>query len=134
MQRRPSPDAAPRGLTLLEVIVGLTLMGSVMVASLLAFSRHRKQLRLADKRIEAVMIADGLVNELSSQRGGLPVSSRGVVTGRPGWFWQTSPAGVSNLAQIPIQIIRFEILERGESITRLVSVDLAKATEEPLLP
>ena len=36
------------GFTLVEVVIGLSLMASVVVASLLAFSGHRKQIRQAN--------------------------------------------------------------------------------------
>ena len=99
-----------RGFTLLEVIVALALMGSVLVASLLAFSQHRKQLSMADKRIEATMIADQLVSQLSSQRDGIPVGARGIVAGKTNWIWQTSPVGTTTLATVEMQVLRFQIL------------------------
>ena len=119
-----------RGFTLLEVIVALALMGSVLVASLLAFSQHRKQLSMADKRIEATMIADQLVSQLSSQRDGIPVGARGIVAGKTNWIWQTSPVGTTTLATVEMQVLRFQILEIGQTSTQLVSVDLVKEADK----
>ena len=115
------------GFTLLEVVIGLTLMASVVVASLLAFSTHQKQRRLADAKIAAVTVADGLINELSSRFDGIPQSGRGVIPGHPNWFWQTRIIGTAIRAQVPLQIIEFQLLEASASGTRpLVSTQLVK--------
>ena len=122
---------ARRGVTLLEVIVALALMGSVLVSSLLAFSKHRNQLSMAQKRIEATMIADQIVGRLASQRDGMPIGIRGTVAGKPNWIWQTTPIGFTTLATVPMRVVRFQILEIGASSTQLVSVDLVKAVKIP---
>ena len=97
------------GLTLLEVIVALALMGTVLVSSILAFSSHRRQLSVAQKRLEAIAIADELLARLQSQQGGVPVPSSGLVVGKPGWNWQTSVVGTTTIATVPLQVIRFEV-------------------------
>ena len=118
---------AKRGLTLLEVIVALLLMGGVVVSSLLAFARHREQLFLAGQRIEATGIADQMLAELSARRGGLPVGVRGAVEGKPQWFWQTRPIGTTSLATVPMQVVRFEIRSRNAADDVLVGIDSVKA-------
>ena len=119
-----------RGFTLLEVIVALAIMGAILVASLLAFSQHRRQLALADKRIEATMIADRLVSQLSSQRDGIPVGARGIVANKTNWIWQTSLLGTTTLATVQMRVLRFEIVEIGQSPTQLISVDLVKEMDK----
>lgn len=113
----------PSGFTLLEVIVALALMGSVLAGSLLAFSKHRKQLSMAQKRIEATMIADRLLQELAVQQGGVPINQRGPVIGKDDWYWQTTPAGTTSLATAEMRLVRFQILEVGLQPTQLVSVE-----------
>ena len=120
-----------RAFTLLEIIVALALMGSVLVASLLAFSRHRKQLSMAEKRLEATRVADRLVHELTAQQGGLPISSRGAVAGKGDWVWQTSLIGSTSLATVEMRVVRFEIVELGAAPTPLVTVDLVKPAGVP---
>lgn len=120
-----------RAFTLLEVIVALALMGSVLVGSLMAFSIHRRQLSLADKRIQATMLADQLVDALSSQQDGIPTNSRGQVPGHDNWIWQTTPVGTTMIATATMQIVRFQIVESGPTPTRLVSVDIVVAEQSP---
>ena len=120
------------GLTLLEVIVGLVLMGSILVASLLGFSKHRRQLQLAEKRIQATFVADGLVQELSAQRGGIPVPAQGAVPGQSGWIWKTSAVGTTVMASIPMQVIRLELIDTRDPVTPLISVDLVKRSPQTI--
>ena len=118
-----------KGFTLLEVIVALALMGSVLVGSLLAFSSHRSQLSMAEKRIEATRIADDLVSRLSSSQGGMPVGVRGTIAGKPNWVWQTSSVGTTTLATVQLQVLRLQILELSSTTTQLVAVELVKLEE-----
>ncbi|MCA9140011.1 MAG: prepilin-type N-terminal cleavage/methylation domain-containing protein [Planctomycetales bacterium] len=120
-----------KGFTLLEVIVALALMGSVLVGSLMAFSIHRRQLSQAEKRIQATILADRLVDELSSQQGGIPVNGRGTVPGNGNWIWQTSPLGTAAFSTATMQIVRFQIMETSPTPTRLVSVDIVVAERTP---
>ncbi len=99
------------GFTLLEVVVGLTLMATVLVGSLLSFSAHQKQLRDADARIAAVAVADDLLHHFCSSREGIPSAGRGRISGRPDWFWQTRIVGVTAPSDIPLQVIRLELIE-----------------------
>ncbi|PAY16018.1 hypothetical protein CKO51_28790 [Rhodopirellula sp. SM50] len=117
--------------TLLEIIVALALMGSVLVGSMLAFSRHRNQLSMAEKRLEATRVADRLVHELSAQQGGLPIGTRGAVAGKGDWVWQTSLVGSTSLATVEMQVVRFEILELGAASASLITVDLVKPAGVP---
>ncbi|MDA7874776.1 type II secretion system GspH family protein [Rhodopirellula sp.] len=71
------------GFTLIEVVVGLTLMATVVVASLLAFSAHQKQIRQARSKIAAVQVADDLLNRMSANRTGIPSSATGTIIDHP---------------------------------------------------
>ena len=119
------------GFTLIEVVVGLALMATVLVASLLSFSAHRQQLRLADGRIAAAAVADEMLETLNSQPDGIPANGRGRVAGKANWFWQTKVVGVTAPLEVPMQVIRFSIIElSGDGrATSLVSVDLLEVLE-----
>ncbi len=119
------------GFTLIEVVVGLALMASVLVASLLSFSAHRRQLRTADARIAAVAVADELLEFLSSGPDGLPTSGRGRIPGRANWIWQTNVVGMTTPMLVPMQVVRFRIIEfRGDgSPQTLVSVHVMETAQ-----
>ena len=119
------------GFTLLEVVIGLTLMATVLVGSLLAFAAHHKQRRFADAKLNAVAYADEILNLMSASPEGIPHVSRGPIRGKPTWFWQTNVAGLIAPAQTPLRVIRFEIIEttaQGSS-RPLVSIDLVEPLE-----
>ena len=118
--------------TLLEVVVGLALMASVLVGSLLSFSAHHQQRRTAEAKIAAVDVADQILNEMSESRAGIPLTGRGLITGKPNWFWRTSIAGVANPAQTPLRVIRFQVIEvnRNGRMQPLMSVDVVEAIED----
>ena len=117
----------PVGFTLMEVVIGLTLMATVVVSSLLAFSAHRKQRRTADAKLAAVAVADDLLNRLSTGQDGVPVAGRGVIPGHPYWFWQTQPVGSIRRAEVPLRVIEFRIVEVSDAGRRpLVRTQLVK--------
>lgn len=117
--------------TLLEVVVGLTLMASVLVGSLFSFSAHHQQRRIADAKITAVAVADQLLNELSSAREGVPTAGRGMIAGKPNWFWTTHVIGITAPAQIPMRVIRLEVIEVNNEgrLLPLATVEVVEAIE-----
>lgn len=122
---------ACRAFTLLEVVVGLTLMATMLTSSLLAFSAHRKQRRFADAKLTAVAIADNLLDFMSGSPDGIPPVGRGPIAGNPNWYWQTSPIGVLAPALIPMRVIRFQIVDASwDNQGRvLLSIDLVEPLE-----
>lgn len=115
---RSSLCSSPRrGFTLVEVVVGLALMASVLVGSLISFSAHQRQLRTAESKLAAVSLADEILSQLSGRREGVPRAGRGGIADRPGWFWQTRVVGVAAPAGIPLQVIRLEVIQIGADRT-----------------
>jgi type II secretory pathway pseudopilin PulG len=126
--KRPSSRQSTLAFTLLEVVVGLTLMASVLVGSLLAFSAHQKQRRNADAKIAAVAIADELLNQFTSSSEGIPVGGRGPIVGQRNWFWRTSVVGAAAPARVPLRVIRLEVVEVNErgALRPLATVDVVE--------
>lgn len=116
------------GLTLVEVVVGLVLMATVLVSSMLASGAHRRQQRAADSKLVAVGIADDLLNQFLNRREGIPPSSQGVVVTRPQWSWRTQVVGVTAPAGVELQVIRLEVFrELGKPYA---SVDVVKSLQD----
>ena len=118
--------------TLLEVVVGLTLMASVLVGSLLAFSAHQKQRRHAEAKLAAVSLADQMLHQFTASRDGIPALGRGPIPGKPTWFWRTSVVGTRAPAEVLLKVIRLEIIELTDEGSQrpLVTVDVV----EPIDP
>ncbi len=104
-------STVPSGFTLMEVVVGLTLMATVLVGSLLSFSAHRRQLRRADAKIAAVAVADDLLSRFMGSREGIPLLANGSIDSHPTWYWQTQPVGTTAPAGVPLQVIRLQVIE-----------------------
>lgn len=112
-----------RGLSLVEVIAALVLMGAVVTSALLAFSSHRRQLSIARQRLEAVGVAEELLPQLMTRRQGLKAGQEGPIAGRPDWFWQTSLVGTTVVATLPMHVIRFEIRSKTDPKTVLTRIE-----------
>ena len=108
----PRPGRTCSAFTILEVVIGLILMATVLVASLLSFSAHRRQLAVADKRIAAVSYADDLLAQLTAGEKRLPTSMRGRIPAQSNWYWQTSLVGTTAPMEVPLKVIRLQIIER----------------------
>lgn len=119
------------GFTLVEVIIGLSLMATVLVASLLAFSKHQKQIRLAKSKIAAVQIADELLNRMTASRNGVPPAAGGTIPNHPNWSWRTSVTTETFHPAISIQIINLQIFEQetDAEMNLLSSTSVVKAFE-----
>lgn len=128
---RSYPSKHQYAFTLLEVVVGLTLMASVLVGSLLSFSAHHQQQRIADAKIAAVAVADQLLDEFSGTREGIPAVGRGMIAGRPNWFWRTNVIGTAAPAQIAMRVIRLEVVELNNEgrMLPLATVDVVEPIE-----
>ena len=119
------------GFTLVEVVVGLTLLATVIVSSLLAFSKHQKQIRLSRSKIAAVRIADDLLNRMSASRTGIPPAASGPIPEHPTWSWRTSVTAETLRDPFPMQIIELQIIER-ENVSKLnllASTSVVKAVD-----
>lgn len=116
--------ARRRGLTLVEVVAASTLLASLMVGTLLAFTAHRKQIRTADERLHAVRLADELLQTWS---GKIPRNTTGLIRLESDrWLWRTTSLRRQSLADTAFDIVRLEVFppKRGAVGGRPVIVDL----------
>ncbi|MFK8113467.1 MAG: type II secretion system protein [Rubripirellula sp.] len=122
--------------TLIEVVVGVTLLASVLVSSILAFGAHHRQTRIAEAKLAAVAVADELMNTFISQPDGIPNAARGVIAGRPGWLWQTRMVGTARPAGVLMQVIQLQVIElkQGSVPQALATVEVVKAVKPSTEP
>ena len=125
---RYRPKQNPNGFSLVEVVIGLVLMATVLASTLLAYTAHQRQRAMADAKLEAVVIADELLEVFSNSREGIPAAGRGAIMGKPGWFWQSGIAGTASPAELPVRIIRFQVgrISIDGTAESLISVDLVE--------
>ncbi len=99
----------PSGMTLVEVIVGTALLGTLLVSILLARGRLSVQTRRAEVRIEACAVLDGLLETWWSDRDRLPRAGEGAVPGRPGWSWRTRTVDREGAEVLRAEVVAVEV-------------------------
>lgn len=126
-----SVGSLPRGLTLIEVVAGLALLGGLLIASVTALSAHTEQLRTADRKRFAVKAADRLLANWFENGSSLPYSDEGRLDGAH-LQWRTREIGGTDAPWMDAVTIRLEILDTSDSArgqTPIVSVDLLMPRE-----
>src|SRR5688572_15241286 len=78
-----------RGMTLIEVLAGVALLGSLLVGVVLARGRYIRQWTTAQHRLEAVQAADALLNQWWASEDSVPRSGMGSCGERRSLRWQT---------------------------------------------
>ncbi|MCY2929863.1 MAG: hypothetical protein NTV86_10295 [Planctomycetota bacterium] len=106
----PSWTRRSDGLTLVEAVVGTAILGSLLVALLMAAHRLNVQARRSQARLEACRIADELLAAWWPTREDFPTDSSGPVAGREGWRWRTSTqAGREDARRLGARTVALEV-------------------------
>ncbi len=116
-----------RGFTLLEVVIGLVLLATVLVTSLLAMGRQRRMLRQANDRQQAISLADALLTGWHQSTTGVPLRAAAPIVERPGWWWQTEVVANRIVFGRSHPIVRLQIVDRTlplQSEVVLLSIEL----------
>jgi prepilin-type N-terminal cleavage/methylation domain-containing protein len=83
-------NSVRRGVTLIEVLAGLVLLGTVLSSSLIARGRFLRQAADAERQLTAARAADSLMAYWMSLPGqAVPVPARDRVEAFPGYTWRT---------------------------------------------
>ena len=77
------------GLTLIEVVAAIAILGTLLVGVVLAKSRHTRQLQLARAQTYAIEATDALITDWWTNADGPPIDQRGAVPGEEGLVWRT---------------------------------------------
>lgn len=129
--------SASRGMTLVEVVVGIALLAMLLVLILSSFRVHASQIRSAKQRMEAIRRADSLLTVWSASGGIPPVGEQEPIPERPGWSWRiVRGTGSDELYQIGASAIRLEIVDSQDQQEKLplASVELLVPAEGMMTP
>ncbi len=116
-----------RGFTLLEVVVGIMLLATLLVTSLLALGKQRRILRQAHDRQQAISLADAFLTKWHQSSTGVPLSGSGPIAERAGWWWQTEVVANRVVFDKTRPIVRLQIIDRSANSAKesvLLSVEL----------
>ncbi len=112
------------GLTLIEVVAAIAILGSVLTAVVVAKTRHTRQLALAERRAAAVRAADALLHRWSVSGQGFPVQTAGPVSDDASLTWQTSWQENRELEDVGVRTLRLRIHDANAKGRELLAVDL----------
>ncbi len=131
--KNSSRSCRRRGLTLIEVMASLAILGSLLVSLLMAKARSIQQWNAANRRIEATAAADGLLAEWWPKPSTLPRQATGKVAGTETLSWRTRVIEDQAMEGFGIEIVRLEIIDEQtvEKMDPLITVDLLLNHEEP---
>ncbi len=97
------------GLTLIEVVAAIAILGTLLVVIVLAKSRHTRQLGQARQVAAAAAAADELIAGWWVRGPQIPINDSGRIEGHEHLIWRTHVAGGNALAKLDAEIIRVEI-------------------------
>ena len=114
------------GWTLVEVVAGLVLAATLLVAMITAFRVHRRQMVRAVRDRAALLEAESL---LASWHGSeIPRQASGwLVSGNQRWFWKTRPIQRYALGEgLFVESVRFEMFDTDRRGRSVVTVELLR--------
>jgi len=109
-------------MTLIEVVGGMGLLATLLVAVLLAKGRYTRQAAIADRRLLAVAAADALLTAWHQGATPLPRAGAGIVPGDHGFSWRTQRVANAAVNEMDADVVRVEIID-----------DRADAVSDPVL-
>jgi prepilin-type N-terminal cleavage/methylation domain-containing protein len=116
------PPSARRGLTLVEVLAALVLLGTILTGLVMAKSHHTRQLARTAARQTAVRRVDELITRWWTSSQGVPIDQRGTVDGESSWIWETRLVQNDALQTLGTRVVRV--------IVRPASGDIGIATDD----
>ena len=119
------------GMTLVEVVAGLTLLATIGAGSVMAFGVHQRQIKTARETLIAVQFADGLLSRWQAESITVPVLRAGVFND-PDWIWQTHPIRTESVAGLIVQVVRLDVMRRDRQgvLHRRMSVEVVVPPEK----
>jgi prepilin-type N-terminal cleavage/methylation domain-containing protein len=109
-RRRHSQLSKRRGLTLIEVVASITLLSTLLAAMLVAFERHSRQIRRAQRTLAATAAADQWLAVWLQDPEGFPSEGSGGIPGSD-FTWRTTPTPCSGPVSEHCRAVSFEIID-----------------------
>lgn len=118
------------GLTLIEVVAAIAILGTLLVGIVLAKARHTRQLALAEEKRDIVDAADELIAGWWRAGAAVPIDQAGTIDTDPPLQWQTTLVPHETLDDLGTRLVRVFVYEPGADLNAgedgqpLVIVDL----------
>jgi|GEM_PF-1054369 len=107
-----------RGLTLIEVVAAIAILGTLLVGVVLAKSRHTRQAALAQTKMQAVLLTDELIAGWWDSADGVPIGDEGVLSKADALRWQTRLVNNREITLLGARVVRVEVHEEDQDLRR----------------
>ena len=134
--RQARPGRRRPASTLIEVLAGLVVLGTLLVSVAITRGRFMRQWSDADKRLQATQAADAqLAIWLATPKADVPVPAVGPLDGAPGFSWRTSFVRDPAAGLMSATIVRMQVFEtRSPAKAPIFSVDFLRHVYPPPKP
>jgi Tfp pilus assembly protein PilE len=122
------------GLTLIEVVAAIAILGTILAGIVLAKSRHTAQLYDAQRRSDAVAAADALLYQWWTRPEGVPVDQSGVIESTPALAWRTRLIMVEPIKNLGARVVRVELFDATVNQGQLAMDDAMTIVVDLVLP
>jgi prepilin-type N-terminal cleavage/methylation domain-containing protein len=118
------------GLTLVEVLAAVVILGTILVGVVVAKARHTRQLAVAREQTAAVHAVDGLIARWWADTGSVPVGASGTLGQDASITWQTFLVANPQIAALGARVVRVEVHGDAAAGKPLFVVDLVVPAPE----
>ena len=121
-------------MTLIEVLCGLVLLGTVLASVCVARGRFLRQWGAADRRLQAVRAVDAMLSQwIAGSPDSVPLPGYGHLQGAPNLIWRTRRIREVNAANLGVVIVRLEVFQQVAGSSLADFPDDAGNSRQPLL-
>ena len=123
-------------MTLVEVIAGLVVLGTLLAAVTVARGRILRQWGEADRRLQATRAVDAMLSEwLSGSPQAVPIRAQGpLVGGATNQIWRTQVIRDPAAAELGAIVVRLGVFETTAPTKATVAVDFLLPAPRPSTP
>src|SRR3954447_17756598 len=102
-------------MTLIEVIAGLVILGTILASLAIARGRFARQWSAADRKLTAVRALDALVADWMNVPGSaVPLNRQGAIPDMAKLIWRTRVLPDTAATKLSAAIVRVEVLDRAD--------------------
>jgi prepilin-type N-terminal cleavage/methylation domain-containing protein len=106
---RPRP-----GVTLIEILAGLVILGTLLVSIAIARGRFLRQIAEADRRLTAIHSADALLAAwMSGPAQNVPLAAQGALDQTQNFTWRTRVIRNPDATRVDAMLVRLEVFDRS---------------------
>lgn len=100
------------GLTLIEVLLGLVLLGSLLAAVSLAKAGFKVQLATAQRQLRAVAAADQWLATQWQASQAIPDQGEGLLPGEDGFAWRIGLSDNPDIEELQARAVLLEVIDK----------------------